>query len=180
MSVILVIATAVGWYLYTTFVASTVGQPRLGVVSAELSTSNGELRLVFDQPRPCGCEVVYGGSRRKSRHAVVRNPKRPRGGSRRHSDRRSSRLHRYGGRGGGAGHHGDRQGGIKRRPELPVHRVGQAVAGKHESAGLRPNVVRSNANYFVYIATADLLKTAREGQLNQRGHSVAPRRKGEE
>ena len=41
MSVVLVIATAVGWYLYTTFVASTVGQPRLGVVSAELSTSNG-------------------------------------------------------------------------------------------------------------------------------------------
>ncbi|MFZ8841513.1 MAG: hypothetical protein ACO2PM_21855 [Pyrobaculum sp.] len=34
MSVVLVIATAVGWYLYTTFVASTVGQPRLGVVSA--------------------------------------------------------------------------------------------------------------------------------------------------
>jgi type IV pilus assembly protein PilA len=30
MSVVLVIATAVGWYLYTTFVASTVGQPRLG------------------------------------------------------------------------------------------------------------------------------------------------------
>ncbi len=41
MSVVLVIATAVGWYRYTTFAASTVGQPRLGVVSAELSTSNG-------------------------------------------------------------------------------------------------------------------------------------------
>ena len=52
MSVVLVIATAVGWYLYTTFVASTVGQPRLGVVSAELSTSNGELRLVLINPGP--------------------------------------------------------------------------------------------------------------------------------
>ncbi len=30
LSVVLVIATAVGWYLYTTFMASTVGQLRLG------------------------------------------------------------------------------------------------------------------------------------------------------
>ena len=52
MSVVLVIATAVGWYLYITFVASTVGQPRLGVVSAELSTSNGEPRLVLINPGP--------------------------------------------------------------------------------------------------------------------------------
>jgi hypothetical protein len=35
-----------------------------------------------------------------------------------------------------------------------------AVAGKLESAGLRPNIVRSNANYVVYIATADLIKLA--------------------
>ncbi len=35
-----------------------------------------------------------------------------------------------------------------------------AVAGRLESAGLRPNVVRSNANYVVYIATADLLRLA--------------------
>jgi hypothetical protein len=40
--------------------------------------------------------------------------------------------------------------------------VGKAleVARRLESAGLRPNVVRSGPNYVVYIATADLLKLA--------------------
>jgi hypothetical protein len=37
-----------------------------------------------------------------------------------------------------------------------------AVADKLKAAGLRPNIVRSNANYVVYIATADLLKLAEE------------------
>jgi hypothetical protein len=41
-----------------------------------------------------------------------------------------------------------------------------AVADKPKAAGLRPNVVRSNANYVVYIATADLLKLAeRDGEI---------------
>ena len=35
-----------------------------------------------------------------------------------------------------------------------------AVSDKLKAAGLRPNIVRSNANYVVYIATADLLKSA--------------------
>ena len=35
-----------------------------------------------------------------------------------------------------------------------------ATAGRLESMGLRPNVVRSGPNYVVYIATADLLKLA--------------------
>ncbi|MFP3349724.1 MAG: hypothetical protein RXN90_10405 [Thermoproteus sp.] len=35
-----------------------------------------------------------------------------------------------------------------------------AAAGRLESAGLRPNVVRSGPNYVVYIATADLLRLA--------------------
>jgi hypothetical protein len=35
-----------------------------------------------------------------------------------------------------------------------------AVADKLKAAGLRPNIVRSNANYVVYIATADLLRLA--------------------
>jgi hypothetical protein len=40
--------------------------------------------------------------------------------------------------------------------------VGKAleVADKLKATGLRPNIVRSNANYVVYIATADLLKLA--------------------
>jgi hypothetical protein len=43
-----------------------------------------------------------------------------------------------------------------------------AVAGRLESAGLRPNIVRSNANYVVYIATADLLKLAeRDGEIRR-------------
>jgi hypothetical protein len=43
-----------------------------------------------------------------------------------------------------------------------------AAAGRLESAGLRPNVVRSGPNYVVYIATADLLKLA-EGDEAVRG-----------
>jgi predicted nucleic acid-binding protein len=35
-----------------------------------------------------------------------------------------------------------------------------AAAERLESAGLRPNIARSNANYVVYIATADLLRLA--------------------
>ena len=43
-----------------------------------------------------------------------------------------------------------------------------AVAGRLESAGLRPNVVRSNANYVVYIAMADLLRLAeRDGAIRK-------------
>ncbi|MFZ8841511.1 MAG: hypothetical protein ACO2PM_21845 [Pyrobaculum sp.] len=34
------------------------------------------------------------------------------------------------------------------------------VADKLKATGLRPNIVRSNANYVVYIATADLLRLA--------------------
>jgi hypothetical protein len=48
--------------------------------------------------------------------------------------------------------------------------VGRAleVAGRLESAGLRPNVVRSGPNYVVYIATADLLRLAeRDGEIRR-------------
>jgi hypothetical protein len=39
-----------------------------------------------------------------------------------------------------------------------------AVADKLKAAGLRPNIVRSNANYVVYIATADLLRLAERNE----------------
>jgi len=40
-----------------------------------------------------------------------------------------------------------------------------AIAGRLESAGLRPNVIQKGPNYMVYIATADLLKLAeRDGE----------------
>ncbi|PLC64813.1 hypothetical protein B7L68_04320 [Thermoproteus sp. CP80] len=43
-----------------------------------------------------------------------------------------------------------------------------AAAGRLESAGLRPNVVRSGPNYVVYIATADLLRLAeRDGEIRR-------------
>jgi hypothetical protein len=43
-----------------------------------------------------------------------------------------------------------------------------AIAGRLESAGLRPNVVRSGPKYVVYIATADLLKLAeRDGEIRR-------------
>jgi hypothetical protein len=43
-----------------------------------------------------------------------------------------------------------------------------AAARRLESAGFKPNVVRSNANYVVYIATADLLKLAeRDGAIRK-------------
>jgi hypothetical protein len=42
------------------------------------------------------------------------------------------------------------------------------VARRLESAGLRPNIVRSNPNYVVYIATADLLRLAeRDGEIRR-------------
>jgi sugar phosphate isomerase/epimerase len=34
------------------------------------------------------------------------------------------------------------------------------VANKLKAAGLKPNIIRPNANYVVYIATADLLRLA--------------------
>jgi hypothetical protein len=39
-----------------------------------------------------------------------------------------------------------------------------AAAERLESAGLRPKIVRSNANYVVYIATADLIKLAEQDE----------------
>ena len=39
-----------------------------------------------------------------------------------------------------------------------------AIAERLESAGLKPNIVRSNANYVVYIATADLLRLAEKDE----------------
>jgi len=51
-----------------------------------------------------------------------------------------------------------------------VRDVGKAleVARGLESAGLRPNFVKSGPNYVVYIATADLLRLAeRDGEISR-------------
>jgi len=43
-----------------------------------------------------------------------------------------------------------------------------AVADKLKTAGLRPNIIRSNANYVVYIATTDLIRLAeRDGEIRR-------------
>jgi len=43
-----------------------------------------------------------------------------------------------------------------------------AITGRLESAGLKPNVVRSGPNYVVYITTADLLRlTERDGEIRR-------------
>ena len=57
VAIVLVIAVAVGWYLYTTFVATATGQPLLNVVSAELHT-NGTLRLTLVNPGPVDVQIT--------------------------------------------------------------------------------------------------------------------------
>jgi uncharacterized protein (UPF0333 family) len=60
VAIVLVIAVAVGWYLYTTFVASTTAQGRLSISNAEfiISTSSGTsgtsgtLKLFVTNPGP--------------------------------------------------------------------------------------------------------------------------------
>ena len=49
---------AVGWYLYTTAIASVGGQPRLNVVSAELSSSTRQLRLRVVNPGPVDVQII--------------------------------------------------------------------------------------------------------------------------
>ena len=52
VAIVLVIAVAVGWYLYTTFVASTATQGRLSVSNAEYVHLTGQLRLYITNPGP--------------------------------------------------------------------------------------------------------------------------------
>jgi hypothetical protein len=62
VAIVLIIAVAVGWYLYTTFVSSVGGQPRLNVVSAEINgTSRGspQLNLILVNPGPVEVKVDY-------------------------------------------------------------------------------------------------------------------------
>ncbi len=60
VAIVLVIAVAVGWYLYTTFVAAAGGQPRLNVVSAEItipSSGSPQLKLRVVNPGPVDVKV---------------------------------------------------------------------------------------------------------------------------
>jgi hypothetical protein len=78
VAIVLVIAVAVGWYLYTTFVASAGGQPRLNVVSSEITnaSTSPKLTLTLVNPGPVDvqissaevagqsvtltCQIIYG------------------------------------------------------------------------------------------------------------------------
>ncbi len=55
VAIVLIIAVAVGWYLYTTFIAAAGGQPRLNIVSAEISGNELKLRMV--NPGPVNVKV---------------------------------------------------------------------------------------------------------------------------
>ncbi len=57
VAIVLIIAVAVGWYLYTTFVASTAGQPRLNVVSAMISATSKKLNLTLVNPGPVDVQI---------------------------------------------------------------------------------------------------------------------------
>jgi len=61
VAIVLIIAVAVGWYLYTTFVATTGGQPRLNVVSAEItgaSSGSPKLTLILVNPGPVDVQIL--------------------------------------------------------------------------------------------------------------------------
>jgi len=57
VAIVLVIAVAVGWYLYTTFIAAAGGQPRLSIVSAEIT--GDRLKLVVVNPGPVDVKISH-------------------------------------------------------------------------------------------------------------------------
>lgn len=68
VAIVLIIAVAVGWYIYTTFVASATGQPRLNIISAEIYENDGIVRLTIVNPGPVDAKIQtieVGGSAAK-------------------------------------------------------------------------------------------------------------------
>jgi uncharacterized protein (UPF0333 family) len=57
LAIIIVIAVAVGWYMYTTFVASTTSQAKL-IVSAAILRTNGTLYLTVTNPGPAATVTI--------------------------------------------------------------------------------------------------------------------------
>ncbi|MCC6020116.1 MAG: class III signal peptide [Thermoproteaceae archaeon] len=58
VGIILVIAVAVGWWLYTTAGAAMTGQPRLNVVTAEVTADDKMLTLVMVNPGPVDAQIA--------------------------------------------------------------------------------------------------------------------------
>jgi len=59
VAIVLIIAVAVGWYLYTTFIASATAEPRLNIVSAEITVygSAATLTIVVFNPGPVNVRI---------------------------------------------------------------------------------------------------------------------------
>jgi FlaG/FlaF family flagellin (archaellin) len=56
VAIVLVIAVAVGWWLYTTFLASSASQARLQIVSVDLY-QNGGGRAIIANPGPANVKI---------------------------------------------------------------------------------------------------------------------------
>ena len=57
--IILIVAVAVGWYLYTTYAASITSQPQINIISAIGYQGNNSLRLVVFNPGPIAVRVTH-------------------------------------------------------------------------------------------------------------------------
>jgi type IV pilus assembly protein PilA len=57
--IILVIAVAVGWYLYTTYVASIAARPQVNIISAIGYQTNNSLRIVVFNPGPIPVRITH-------------------------------------------------------------------------------------------------------------------------
>ena len=58
LAIIIVIAVAVGWYMYTTFVASTTSQAKLIVSAAVLNHETNRLNLTVTNPGPAATVTI--------------------------------------------------------------------------------------------------------------------------
>jgi len=62
LAIIIVIAVAVGWYMYTTFLASTSSSPKLQIVSAVYNSTKSTLNITVVNPGPVsnvGISAIY-------------------------------------------------------------------------------------------------------------------------
>jgi uncharacterized protein (UPF0333 family) len=62
LAIIIVIAVAVGWWVYTTYLATASGSPTLQIVSAQYNSTDNKLMLYVINPGPVnnvGISTVY-------------------------------------------------------------------------------------------------------------------------
>ncbi len=58
-AILLIIAVAVGWYLYTTFVANIGANPQVQIISAMGYEGDNSLRLVIFNPGPVAARITH-------------------------------------------------------------------------------------------------------------------------